>query len=76
MFIEKIIEFELRGPGLSGHACNAKTGYVHGQTTIPKETKSSSELLLTAKYIAGGNLPCFLSLGQSQIQILSKKCYV
>ena len=53
MFIEQIIEFELRGPGLYGRTWNAKTGYFHGKTKISKKNKSSSELIRTAKYIAG-----------------------
>ena len=32
MFIEQIIEFELRGTGPSGHTCNPKTGYFHEKT--------------------------------------------
>ena len=51
MFIEQITEFELRGPGLPGCTCNAKTGYFHGKTKISKENKSSSELLIPAKYV-------------------------
>ena len=50
MFIEQIIEFELRGPGPPGRTCNAKTGYFFGKTKISKENKSSSELLLTSTY--------------------------
>ena len=59
MFIEHIIEFELRGSGPSGRPCNPKTGYFYNKTKISKK-KSSSELLLTAKYVAEGNVPCFL----------------
>ena len=76
MFIEQIIEFELTGPGPPGRTCNAKTGYFHDKTKISKENKSLSELLLTAKYIAEGNVPCFPTPGPSQLQNLSKKCYV
>ena len=32
MFIEQIIEFELRGSGPPGRTCNAKTGYFLGKT--------------------------------------------
>ena len=41
-----------------------------------KENKSSSELLLTAKYIAEGNVPCFRSPGPCQLQHLSKNARV
>ena len=76
MFIDQIIEFELRNPGSPGRKRNAKTGIFHGKTKISKENKSSSKLLLTAKYTAGCNAPCFPSPGRSQLQNLSKKCYV
>ena len=74
MFIEQIIEFELRGPGPPGRTFNAKNHYLYGKTKISKKNKPSSELLLAAKYIAGGNVPCFPSPGPSQLQ--SQKCYV
>ena len=70
MFIEQIIEFEFRGPGPPGRTSNAKTGYFDGKTKISKENKPSSELLLTAKYIAGSNVPCFPSPVPSQLQNL------
>ena len=66
MFIEQIIEFKMRSPGSPGRTCNAKTGYFHGKTKISKENKSSSELLLTTKYVADGNAFCFPSPGPSQ----------
>ena len=59
MFIEQIIEFELRDPGPPGCTCNPKARYFYGKTKISNKNKSSSELLLTAKYIAEGNVPCF-----------------
>ena len=59
MFIEQIIELELMGYWPPGRSCNAKTGYFHGKRKISKENKSSSELLFTAKYVAGGNVLCF-----------------
>ena len=71
MFIEQIIEFELRGCGPLGHTCNLKNGYFYDKTKI---FKASSELLLTAKNIAEGNVPWFLSPGPSQLQNLFKKC--
>ena len=36
MFLEQIIESELRGPGPPGRTCNAKTDYFHGKTTDPQ----------------------------------------
>ena len=36
MFIEQIIEFELREPGPSGRTCTPKTGYSHDKTKISK----------------------------------------
>ena len=32
MFIEQIIEFELRSPGPLGRTCNLKTSYFHDKT--------------------------------------------
>ena len=40
MFIEQIVETELRGPGPPGRTCNANTGYFHAKTKISKENKS------------------------------------
>ena len=74
MFIELIIEFELRSPGPPGRTCNAKTGYFQGKTKIFNENKSSSELLLTAKYIAGGNEVYLAFLHLDQVFI--EKCNV
>ena len=37
MFIEQIIEFELRGPGPPGRTCNPKTGYFNDKTKISKK---------------------------------------
>ena len=76
MFIEQFNEFELRCHGPLGRTCNSKTGYFQGKTKVSKENNSSSELLLTAKYIAEGNVSCFPSLGPSQLYKLSKKRYV
>ena len=72
MFIERIIECELRDPGPTGRTCNVKTAYFYGKTKIFKENKFSSELLLTAKYFAGSSITCFPSPGSSQFQNLSK----
>ena len=68
MFIEQIIEFELRGPWPSCRTCIPKTGYFQVKTNVPKENKSWSELLPTAKYIVEGNVPCFPSPGTSLLQ--------
>ena len=34
MFIEQIIEFELKGPGALDRTCNSKTGYFYDKTKI------------------------------------------
>ena len=36
MFIEQIIEFELKGPGSTGCTYNHKTGYSYDKTKISK----------------------------------------
>ena len=36
MLIEQIIEFELRGHGLSSPTCSPQTGYFHGKTKLSK----------------------------------------
>ena len=38
MLIERIIEFELRGPGTLGRTYTSITGYFHDKTKICKET--------------------------------------
>ena len=74
MFIKKINEFELRSPRPSGCTSNAKTGYFMVRKKTPREIcRSSRKLLLTAKYIAEGNAPCFSSPGPRQLKNLSKK---
>ena len=74
MLIKKINEFELRSPGPSGCTRNAKTGYFMVRKRSPREIcRSSSKLLLTAKYIAEGNAPCFPLPGPRQLKNLSKK---
>ena len=75
MFIEQIIKFELRGPGPPDRTYNAKL-VIFRQNKVLQKNKSSSELLLTAKYIAEGNASCFPSPGPSHLQNLSKKFYV
>ena len=37
MLIERIIELQLRGPGLSGRTCTSITGYFHDKTKISQE---------------------------------------
>ena len=37
MLIEQIIEFEWRGPGLSGNTCTPATAYFHDKTKISKK---------------------------------------
>ena len=75
MFIEQLIEFELRDPASPGPTCNPTTGYSRDKRKIFKKNKSLSELLLTAKYIAEGiNVCCFPSTGLSPLQNLSENC--
>ena len=71
MFIAQIIELR----GLSPHCrtCNPKTGYFQDKTKISNENKSSSELLLTFKFIAKGNVPCYPSPGLRHLQNLKRK---
>ena len=57
-----------------GCTCNPKIGYFCDKTKISKENIASSEKLLTAKYIAEGNVPSFPSPGPSQLLNVSKKC--
>ena len=77
MFIEQIIKFELRGPRLLGRTCNAKTGYFHGKKRSPRKMNLRvNYYLLLNTYIVRGNAPFFPSPGPSQLQNLSKKCYV
>ena len=46
MLIEQIIEFELRGQGLSGRTCIPITGYFHDKTKICKENLRVDHYLL------------------------------
>ena len=71
MFIEQIIEFQLRGPESPDRTRNPKTGYFCDKTKDLRG-KSSSELLLTAKNIAEGNAPCFLHLEPVNYKIYPK----
>ena len=45
MLIDKIIEFELRRPGLPRRTCTHKPGYFHDKTKLSK-ANSSDYLLL------------------------------
>ena len=74
MLIEQIIKFQLRGPVPPGRTCNAKTDYFH-KTKISK-TKFRVKYYLTAKNIAGGNVPCCPALGPSQLQNLTQNAKV
>ena len=71
--IEQIIEFELKGPDSTGRTRNPKTSYFDNKTKISMKNTSSSELLLTVKYTAECNVPCFPLPGPRQLQNLSKK---
>ena len=71
-----MVEFELRGPGPPGSACNnPKTSYFHEKTKISEKNFRglSSKLLHTAKYTAKDNVPYFPSPGPSQLQKFIKK---
>ena len=77
MFIEQIIEFELRGPGPSGRTCNAKTGYFHGKKKISKKNKPSCESLLTAEYVYCKRQYIFFPFAWTKsVTKFVKKCYV
>ena len=69
MFVEQI-EFELGSPGLL--LVHVTLGLIILKTKQRPPKKSSSELLLTAKNIAEGNVPCFFSPGPYQLQNLPK----
>ena len=49
MFIEQIIDFELRMPGSPGRTCTPTTGYFHVKTKISKE-KFRVDYCLLLKY--------------------------
>ena len=56
MLIEKIIEFESRGPGpLVVHMSMPKTGYFHDKAKIFKDKSLSA--LFNAKNVTESNLP-------------------
>ena len=67
MLIQQIIEFELKGPGLSGRTCTSITAYFHDKTKISKENFRVDYYLLLN--IAGGNVPYFPYLGQITYKI-------
>ena len=46
MFIQQIIEFELRGPGPSGRTCTPTTGNFTKKTKISKENLQLHDYLL------------------------------
>ena len=71
MLIKQIVDFELGGPGPLG--IHALLKVVIFMTKQNLQDKSSSELLFTAKNIAGGYVSCFSSLGPSQLQNLTPK---
>ena len=70
MFIEQIIEFELRYPDPPSPTCSPKTGYSYEKTKISKENLRLNYYLLL-KNIAEGDVPCFPSSGPSLLQNLS-----
>ena len=72
MLVELILEFNLKSPSsLVVHAILKLVIFVTKQKDI--QGKSSSELFLTAKNIAKGNVRSFPSPGSSQLQNLSQK---
>ena len=62
MFIEQIIEFELKEAGPCGRTCTHTTGYFHDKTTI-------SGLLFTAKILHEAMYLAFPYLGQITYKI-------
>ena len=75
MFIELIIEFELRGPGPPGQTCTPTTGYVYDKTKIAKENFRVDYYLLL-NYCTIGNVPCFALPGPNHQQNLTPKCKI
>ena len=73
MFIEQIIEFELRGSGPPGRICIPKTGYFCDKTKSSKANLEANyyfmlKILQKAMHLG------FPWPGQNQLQNLSKKC--
>ena len=73
MFIEQIIELELRGPGPLGRTGNPKTTYFYDKTLKSKIGRENLLVNFASKYTAEGNAPCFPAPGPSQSQNLPKK---
>ena len=72
MFIEKIIELELRGPGPPGRTCNPKTGYFHDKTKISKESLRVHYYVLLKILYVKSNVTCFPLSGPSHFKIYPK----
>ena len=68
MFIEQIIEFELRVPKPLVVQVFLKLVIFITKTKI-SEAKLSNEILFNAKHIAQGNVSCFPYLGQVTYKI-------
>ena len=63
MFIEQIIEFELRGPGPCSRTCTLTTGFIYIFEWI----------IIYYENIAGGNVTYFLLPGPNHLQNLTPK---
>ena len=72
MFIEQIIEFELRGPGPSGCTCIAKTDYFLGKAKISKINLQVNYYLLL-KILQDAMYLASLHLDQDNYKIYLKK---
>ena len=73
MLTEQIIEFELRGPGLSSRTCTPKPGYFHDRTKISKANPrvidySLLKILHEKMYLASSTWAKSLTKFTSQIQ--------
>ena len=65
ILIKQFIEFQVKGVGHFSRTCAAKTVYFHGKTKI--FIQISSESFITAKNIAGGNVPRYSPPGPSYV---------
>ena len=59
MLLEKITEFELRGPGFSGRKRTPTTGYFHYKTKISSGYLRVDYFIIYWQNIAGGTVTYF-----------------
>ena len=76
MFIEQIIEFELRGPGLPGRSCNLKTGYFYDKTRISKQINLRENFYLLLSILQKAMFLACLRLDQVNYKIYQKNAWV